>query len=110
MYTYYDFSFIENTFLKKDFNPYLFKGDVQIFKNVKLEIEPGVIIKFYENQSKLTVKGTLKAIGTDSEKIIFTSFYDDEFGGDSNEGSGTPDLPSLGSWLGLYFSPDSQNS
>jgi len=110
MYTYYDFSFIENTFLKKDFNPYLFKGDVQIFKNVKLEIEPGVIIKFYENQSKLTVKGTLKAIGTDSEKIIFTSFYDDEFGGDSNESSGTLDLPSLGNWLGLYFSPDSQNS
>ncbi len=109
MYTYYSSSFIQDTTLKKEFSPYLFYGDVQIFKGITLTVEPGVVIKFYDNWSKLTVSGTLKAIGTDTEKIIFTSFYDD-VDGDSNAESGTPDLPYPGSWLSLYFSPDSQNS
>ena len=109
VYTYYSSSFIQDTNLKKEFSPYLFAGGVEVFKGVNLSIEPGVVVKFYDNQSNLTVKGTLKAIGQDSGKIIFTSFYDDEFGGDTN-GDGNASPPAPGNWLSLYFSPDSINS
>ncbi len=109
LYTYYDASFIENTTLKKEFSPYLFSGmNSQVFKGINLTIEPGVVIKFYDSQSNLTINGTLKAIGTDSDKIVFTSFRDDE-GKDSN-GDGSNSLPAPGNWLSLYFSPESKNS
>ena len=109
MYTYYSSSFIQDTTLKKDFSPYLLSGDVEVFGDINLSIEPGVVIKFYDSHSKLAVNGTLKAIGTNTDKIFFTSFADDEFGKDSN-GNGDSSLPSPGDWLSLYFSKDSKNS
>jgi len=110
LYTYYDNSFAENTVLKKEFSPYLFSSqNLQVFKGVTLTIEPGVVIKFNGTQSKLHIDGTLKAIGTLEEPIIFTSFRDDEFGGDSNLDKDAS-VPGPGDWQGLYFSPDSINS
>jgi hypothetical protein len=106
MYTYYSFSFLQDTVLKKEFSPYLFESSVLVFQGVKLTIEPGTVVKFFDNKSNLMVHGTLKAVGTESENIIFTSFYDDEFGGDSNKDSGAADVR----WLGIHFSPDSVNS
>ena len=109
LYTYYSSSFMKDATLKKELSPYLFSGDVQVFKNVVLTLEPGVVVKFYDNQSRLTVNGTLKALGADADKIIFTSFLDDEYGGDSN-GDGSDSLPASGDWPGLHFLPDSQSS
>jgi len=109
LYTYYPFSFIQDTTLKKELSPYLFNGDVEVFLDVILSVEPGAVLKFYDNQSKLAVKGTLKAVGKDIDKIIFTSFKDDNYGGDSN-GDGSLSMPVPGDWLSLYFSKDSKNS
>ena len=48
-----------------------------------LTIEPGVVVKF-NNGAGLTVNGTLKAEGTADKKIIFTSIWDDTYGGNTD--------------------------
>jgi len=108
MYTYYNASFIQDTDLKKEFGPYLFTK-LHVSKDVVLSVEPGTVLKFYDDSSDLTIDGTLSAQGTPTQKIMFTSFYDDEYGGDSN-GDANASVPDLGNWIGLYFSSDSQNS
>ncbi|MBU2540225.1 lamin tail domain-containing protein [Patescibacteria group bacterium] len=110
IYTSYSSSFIESATLKKEFSPYLFSGlFMTVFENATLTIEPGVVIKFYDPQSTLTINGALKLVGTESEKIIITSFKDDEYGGDSNN-DGNLSQPIPGSWLGISFKKTSQNS
>ncbi len=109
-YTYIEASFIQNTTLTKALSPYLFLGgNVQVPEGVTLTIEPGVVIKFFDTMSNFIINGTLRAVGTSDQKIIFTSLKDDEFGGDTNQnGSDTAPIP--GNWLGIYFSPSSTNS
>ena len=110
LYTYYSSTFFENTTLTKALSPFLFDSlGTEIPKNVVLTVEPGVVVKFYNNKSRLIVNGTLKVIGSPSDKVIFTSFRDDEFGGDTNN-NGSDLLPAPGDWLGIYFSKDSANS
>ena len=110
LYTYYPYSFMEDTVLKKELSPYLFLGlNNHVFKDTTVQVEPGVVIKLYDRQSGLTVHGTLKAMGSEAEHIIFTSFQDDALGGDSNGDQGDS-LPMAGDWLSLYFAPDSKNS
>ncbi|TSC95173.1 MAG: parallel beta-helix repeat-containing protein [Parcubacteria group bacterium Licking1014_1] len=110
IYTSHYLSFVENTVLKKSLSPYLFWGNnVFIFEGFTLTIEPGTVIKFYDSQSALTINGVLKAIGTTDEKIIFTSFRDDEYGGDSNN-DGSDSQPAPGVWLGVEFSKTSSGS
>ena len=53
-------------------SPYIVTETVQVLKGITLEIEPGVTIKFEENTG-INIGGMLKAIGTKSKKIIFTS-------------------------------------
>jgi|GEM_PF-2213806 hypothetical protein len=110
LYTYYDTGFAQDTVLKKSLSPYLFSGmNVQVVKGVILTVEPGVIIKFYDMQSNLTVHGTLRAIGTDADNVVFTSFHDDSSGGDSN-GDQDASSPAPGDWLSVYFAQDSVDS
>lgn len=103
-------SFVEDTTLKESLSPYLLRDPyTAVDKGVTLTIEPGAVIKFYDSRSSLIINGILKAVGTENEKIIFTSYYDDEYGGDINE-DGTPQEPYPGAWLGLYFTKDSSSS
>lgn len=94
LYTSYGLSFVENTTLRKSLSPYYFRGDVWVFENTTLTIEPGVIIEFYYDSrpSGLMVDGVLKAVGTIEEPIIFDSFK--------------KSIP----WMGLYFSKKSFGS
>jgi len=70
---------------------------------VILTIEPGVVIMpqspFY---TFLEIRGTLKAEGTASDKIVFTSLKDSDYGG---AGGAAP-----GDWLNMVFTSTSVNS
>ena len=96
-------------------SPYLVTDNLKINTGVTLTIEPGVVVKVSENlampwlNNNMDVYGRLNASGTDSEKIYFTSVYDDSLGGDTN-GDGDATAPSeFDSWRIRFFS-GSQNS
>lgn len=74
-------------------SPYLINGDILIPDDSTLTIEPGVRVEF-QGHFRLNVTGTLRAEGTESEKITFT-IHD-------TTGYSNPDT-SLGSWYGIIF-------
>lgn len=73
-----------------------------IGENAVLTIEPGVVIKFRDYYSRITVDGALTANGTPDEKIVFTSIKDDSKGGDTND-DGFGSTPQKNNWDRIIF-------
>ena len=93
---------ISDTTWGPDAGTYILIGEVFIPKGVTLTIEPGTIIKSRPGGSAvITVEGTLSALGTSSERIYFTSLYDDEIGGDTDLSG--PTTGGIREWQGIYF-------
>jgi len=68
-----------------------------------LTIEPGVVVMpLNPDYTFLEIKGTLEAKGTDSDKIVFTSKNDTEYGGTGSA--------SAGDWKNMIFTDTSRNS
>lgn len=80
-------------------SPYVVIGDIVIPAGQTLNIEPGVVVKFAGYYS-LKVEGTLIAIGSADNRIVFTSANDNEFGVNGSAGN---IAPSLKDWKGLEF-------
>lgn len=110
IYTPLSKDFIEDTTLPLSLSPYVItNSQLVVFKNKTLTIEPGVIIKFEGVSSGLYIEGTLKAKGNSNQKIVFTEYEDDEYGGDTNQ-DGSATHPSTEGWTGLIFSKYSTGS
>jgi len=80
---------------------YIVDYDLNITAGNVLNIDPGVVIKFYQ-YGKLTINGAIKAIGKKDNKIIFTSYNDDSASGDTNN-NGTGSIPGNGDWGGMDY-------
>ena len=95
--------------IKRDFSnipnvTYLLLGNVENPANKTLTIDPGIVIKAKAASDHIRNFGTLKAVGTESEKIIFTSVHDDSYGNPADTGSdGNTGVPAIGNWSGIYF-------
>lgn len=77
------------------------QGTLTIESGARLAIGPGVVVKFAE-EGKLIVNGMLSAVGggTDVNRIVLTSLYDDDFGGDTD---GSLSLTGARRWDGVVF-------
>ncbi len=88
-------------------NIYVIKmSDFGIFST--LTIEAGTIIKFppaYKNISLLE-GGKILANGTNTNPIIFTSYKDDNYGGDTNQDGGST-IPAVGDWENIDLNGES---
>jgi RHS repeat-associated protein len=83
-------------------SPYVLDGSVTVAAGATLTIDPGVIVKFNGTGRSLYVNGTLNAVGTATNHIVFTSYQDDSAGGDTNgDGSATTGAP--GQWYMIWI-------
>ncbi len=98
----------EDTTLTKEDGPYVINSSVTIADGVTLTIEPGTIMKF-GNGAALIIRGDLNFSGTEENPVVFTSIYDDHYGGDTN-GDGNATTPDAGDWQGIQFYDDDGNS
>jgi parallel beta-helix repeat protein len=82
-------------------NVYVTTCDVTVNSGVTLAIQAGTVVKFGPSDD-LIVDGTLDVQGTASNRVVFTSYRDDSYGGDTNNDDDATS-PSPGDWSAIQF-------
>jgi hypothetical protein len=82
-------------------SPYVVDGSVSVASGRSLTIEPGVVVKFNGQFGTLWVDGSLSAVGTPEQRIVFTSIQDDSVAGDTGGDGPTVGVP--GQWYMISF-------
>jgi len=85
-------------------SPYIVTGNIVVPEDATLTIEPGVIVKFAGYYS-LKVNGTLRALGSPTNRIVFTSGADNEY---DDIGLAITNPATSNDWSGIEFT-DSSN-
>ena len=81
--------------------PYVFLSNFTVSSGATLTVADSNILKFSPNTG-LNIEGTLIANASSGKAIFFTSYLDDNLGGDSNEdAAGT--APNRNDWTGIQF-------
>ena len=83
--------------------PYVSEDGFTIMDDVLLTVEPGTVVKFYDETVTVSADVVLES-GADIanlEYAYFTSYYDDAHGGDTNEDGAIP-VPVGGYWKGIF--------
>lgn len=89
--------------------PFVIMGFPVIRPGATLEMSPGTVIKFdVTDFHGMTIEGDLRVVGTQERPIVFTSLYDDEYGGDTNN-DGAITIPRSKLWAWIDFA-GSENS
>lgn len=107
-YIFMNFNYCGNMVLDTAAIPYVFPGDFYVNNGATLTVCAGNILKF-SNGTHLYVNGALTAVGTASHNIYFTSYENDNIGGDTN-GDGTTSAPAVNNWGGVVFDSQSDSS
>ena len=96
--------------LTKTKSPYLVESALTLSQDKTLTINSGVVIKFKTGSGiSLNINGNLLVQGASSSPVVFTSFLDDEYGGDLN-GDTTSTSPASGNWKEVYLSSTSSST
>ncbi|MBN2699445.1 MAG: dockerin type I repeat-containing protein [Bacteroidales bacterium] len=80
---------------------YIIDNDMSVPVTANVTILPGTVFKFREYYGKLSVRGGFKADGSENNKIIFTSMYDNSASGNTNFNTGAD--PTGYKWDGIQF-------
>ncbi len=91
-----------------EINSYQIYNTLTMAADTRLTVEPGVTVKFYTG-ADLYINGGLDAEGTVSRPVVFTSYRDDQYGGDLNL-DGYSSTPAGGDWGGIAFSAQADGS
>jgi len=102
----------EDTTWTLENSPYVISDWAWLDIKATLTIEAGVVVKFIPdnwnhryNGIQASSGGKIIAIGTRENPIIFTSYYDDEYAGDTNADLSATS-PTSGDWRGIIFDAD----
>ncbi len=77
---YHDSHMKHHSFVGLDSISYILHGNEIIHDTASLVIDPGIVIKCWDNDYYINALGTLDAVGTPDKPIVFTHVNDDEFG------------------------------